>query len=397
MTVNRALMLLAIGETIVWAGTYYLFPALLLRLEAAEGWSKTGLTAAFTAAVIVSGLIAPKMGRLIDRGHGPRLLAVSGLSAALLVAALPLAPNLLVFGLAWVLIGAAMGGCLYEPCFALVTRARGAEARRGITLISLIAGFAGTVSFPLNHVVSEAAGWQGATSFFALLMVGIGVPCLWFGARYLEQQRLPPPMPARPKDDKPQTTPWRRALQSPVFWGIASGFALMGLVHGVIISHILPIMQDRGVTSDTAVLAASMIGPMQVLGRLAMLAFERHVGSHAITTASFVAVSIAVVSLLSASVSPMLLVLFVVLHGSGYGVTSIMRPVVLRESMGDQDFGAISGLMALPYMLAVAIAPFFGSLLWEAGGYDLALEVMIATCLAGLAAHRFAAWQAGRM
>ena len=57
MSERRAILYLALGETIVWAGLYYLFPALLPRWEEMEGWPKTTLTAAFAGAVIMLSLI----------------------------------------------------------------------------------------------------------------------------------------------------------------------------------------------------------------------------------------------------------------------------------------------------------------------------------------------------
>ncbi|WP_417514552.1 MFS transporter [Minwuia sp.] len=389
MTIRRAIIFLALGETIVWAGMYYLFPALLLRWEAAEGWSKTTLTAAFAGAVIVSGLVAPFMGRLIDRGIGPQVMTGAALFGAVLLALLPLAGSIWTFALIWLFIGVAMGATLYEPCFAMITRTRGLQARRAITLVTLVAGLAGTLSFPLNHLVAEAMGWRAATLTFAGLIAFVGAPLLWFGASHLERG-FTATRTVQPEDAAQDRGALHAALRSPVFWGLATGFALLGVNHGVIIGHLLPILNDRGVAAETAVLAASMIGPMQVAGRLAMMAAERHVSSHTITIACFVAVAAAAASLYAAAFAPTLIVAFVILQGAGYGVVSIMRPVALREMMGERSFGAISGAMAVPYLISAALAPFMGSLLWTVGGYDLVLYCVLGLCLIGFLAYRMA-------
>ena len=57
---------------------------------------------------------------------------------------LSLVDQLWQFYLLWAVLGMCMAGSMYEPCFALITRARGADAKRGIVLVTLIAGFAGT-------------------------------------------------------------------------------------------------------------------------------------------------------------------------------------------------------------------------------------------------------------
>ena len=92
-----------------------------------------------------------------------------------------------------------------------------------------------------------------------------------------------------------------------------------------------------------------------------------------------------VMVLFTASLVPMLLVPFVVLQGSGHGVTSIMKPLVVGDILGRVNFGAISGSQAMIFKLTVAVAPFLGALLWEVGSYDLVLTVMLAAALLGLA------------
>ena len=67
---GRIVWPLAIAETIVWAAMFYSFPALLLQWERDLGWSKIELSGALTLALVVSALLAPVVGRLIDHGLG---------------------------------------------------------------------------------------------------------------------------------------------------------------------------------------------------------------------------------------------------------------------------------------------------------------------------------------
>ncbi|MGJ3259700.1 MAG: MFS transporter [Rhodospirillales bacterium] len=392
MTARRAITFLAIGETIYWAGLYYIFAALLVQWEAAESWSKTGITAAFTGAILMAAVFAPVAGRLVDRGRGPHVLTFAALTAAVLVALLPFSPSVWVFGLIWLGVGACLGGCLYETCFALITRTRGDRARRDITLVTLVAGLAGTVSFPLSNTIADTFGWHAATWTMAGLVIFVGAPLVWTAARFLESEYRKENAAeiADAADSSKPAFSVRTVLKKPAFWLLAIGFAILGGNHGVIINHILPILTDRGLSGDAAVLAASMIGPMQVAGRLAMMAAERRVSSHGITTACFVGVACAGTALYFSAVTPALVVAFVILQGSGHGVTSIMRPVITREILGSTNFGAISGAVAVPYLLAWALAPVAGSLLWEAGGYDLAIMVVVGLALVGLVFYRAA-------
>lgn len=395
MTVRRAIIQLAIGQTIFWAGLYYIFAALLIRWEMAEGWPKTTLTAAFSGAIIMAAIFSPIAGRMVDRGHGPKVLSGASFIGACLVALLPSADSEWMFVLIYLGLGTCLGGCLYETCFAFVTRTRGSESKRAITLITLFAGFASTLSFPLCHAISEAYGWEYAAYTLSAMVILIGVPLIWSGTRFLEaryqrsEADSAAEVAASPEPPSPPPAPVR-LLKNPVFWFIAGGFALLAGNHGIVINHMLPILADRGLSSDAAVLTASMVGPMQVAGRLAMMAVENRISSHAITTACFVAVGGATTALFFSSTIPMLLVLFVILQGSGHGVTSIMRPVIVREIMGDKNFGAISGAVAVPYLMMWAIAPFLGSVLWTVGGYDLVLMVIGGFAVAGLLSYRCA-------
>jgi predicted MFS family arabinose efflux permease len=377
-----AIWQLAIAQTIVWAGLFYGFPALILRWETDFGWNKAELTGAVTLSIGLSAVFSPLAGRLIDRGLGPQILAGGALAGGLCMALLALVDGLWPFYLLWCLIGTSTAFCLYDACFAVVVRAEGAEARRSITLITLVAGLAGTLSFPLAHAVAEASGWRASCLVFAGLILLVGVPLMWRGARQLEAG-------AAESDtaEAGKSAPGKPGhfLRRPAFWLLAIGFALLGLNHSTILNHLLPLLDERGIPAGMAVFAAAMIGPMQVAGRLAMMAVERHVSNRGITIACFVSVALATLSLLTASLAPMMLVPFVILQGSGHGVTSIMKPLVIGDILGRANFGAISGSQAMIFKLTVAVAPFVGALLWELGTYDLVLWTMLAAAALGLA------------
>ncbi len=388
MIKDRAILFLAIAQTLVWAALYYLFPALLLRWEESLGWSKADLTAAVTLAIFVSAMVAPLAGRLIDAGRGALMMASSTFLGGLCLIWLSQVTQLIEFYLVWGLIGVMMAGCLYEPCFALITRARGVNAKQAIILVTLVAGFASTICFPSIYALSEAFGWKSAVQIFAIVLIFIATPLMWLGARAVEQDGK-----AKEIHHADDGVHRHAFLKRSAFWFLALGFGLLALVHGVTIHHLFPILADRGVDSEVAVMAASFIGPMQVAGRLAMMAAERHVSFKRITSSCFVFVGIAILLLISTTGTPMLLVGFVVLFGAAHGVISIVRPVIAREILGGNNFGAKFGAMALLYLVGSASAPFIGSLVWGVGGYDLVLPMLIVLAAMGLGlylvAHRF--------
>lgn len=380
-TFRRIVWPLAIAETIVWAALYYSFPALLLEWERSLGWSKIELTGALTVALLVSAASAPFAGRFIDKGHGRALLTGSALLGAGLLVLLSQVTQLWQFYAVWFLIGLAMAGSLYDACFSILTRAMGDQAKRAITLVTLVAGLAGTVSFPSANALTAAIGWRGALMVFAGVIVIVAVPLFWHACGTAERQPHVKPLPVGRKKEA-----GLRLIRSPLFWCLAICFLGMAFNHGVLINHLLPLLDERGVHKETAILAISMIGPMQVTGRLAMMAAERHVSNSALFIASTLAACIAALSLYSASAVPALLVGFVLFQGAGHGMVSILRPVIIAEYLGRQDFGLVAGTLAAIYLVGYAVAPTMGAIIWELKDYDSVIQFAFAMTLIAFSA-----------
>lgn len=384
---GRVVWPLAIAETVVWAALYYAFPALLPAWERDLGWSKTELSGAFTLALIVSALLAPVAGRLIDRGHG-RLIFVGGaLLGSVMLLLLSRVTEIWQFYLVWLGLGFALSSTLYEACFAVLTRALGSQAKRAITLVTLAAGFAGTLAFPSADAITALADWRSTVLVFAAALLLVAAPLIWLGCSALQRYAGE----AAPRASG-RTGEALAILRRPAFWLISFTFAAIGLDHAMVISHLLPLLEERGVTGEAAVLAASMIGPMQVAGRLALLAGERHLPTLAVALGCCLAMAAAAAAALGTAAVPGLVAGFVILQGAGIGVTSIIRPVVAAELLGRRDFGVASGLVAVFYMSSYALGPTVAALLWELGGYDSVLLVAMAVSASGAVAIS-AAWR----
>lgn len=370
---------MAIAETIVWAAMFYSFPALLLEWERDLGWQRTEVAGAFSIALITSAFFAPIVGRTIDRGLGKYVFTGSAVIGALLLILLSKITSLWQFYAIWIALGLTMAGSLYEACFAILTRTMGSQAKRAITLVTLVAGFAGTVSFPGIHFLMGILGWRGAIQIYAAAVLLMAVPLIWSACRIAENQGETQATPASSK-----TTESLQILRNPVFWLLALAFAAFALNHGVLLTHILPLLDERGVGGETAVLTAAMIGPMQVAGRLAMVAVERYVSVSLITAACFMAMTVASLSLFNVGTMPILLVSFVLFHGAGNGVASIMRPVITAQLLGQKNFGVISGLIALFFIGMIALAPTISAFIWKLGGYDFVIGLALGASLLGL-------------
>lgn len=376
---RRMVWCLALGQVVVWAAMYYSFPAMLLVWEGELGWSKAELSGAFSLSLVVSGALAPLSGRLIDRGKGKWVLVGGTTLGALSLIGLSMVTQVWHFYFFWGLLGISMAGCLYEPCFAVITRVLTSNSQRAITLVTLIAGFAGTVSFPSCHALVEWYGWRATVLILGSAVMMVGLPLMWLGCAALGEETSRNSHRSSARAQEVFTV-----MRKPVFWCIAGGFALVALNHGILITHLLPLLEEREIQPQIAVFAASMIGPMQVVGRLVMMGVERYISMMTIAVSSFVAVCIAGFSLWGANSYAVLLILFVVLQGAGYGVTSITRPVVTSQVLGKRNFGVISGMIAVPYILFSAIAPIIAAFVWGFGGYGNVVILATVTALLGL-------------
>lgn len=389
MRPSLPILMLALAETIVWASLFYTFPIFLLRWEADFGWSREDAALGLTLALGVSAVAAPLAGRMIDAGLMRWMAPAAALAGGALLASLAAVESRSAFLLVWALIGAAFAGCLYEPCFAFLTRVRGDRARSAITLVTLVAGFASTICFPIADALAEAYGWRTALLVFAAASAGLAAPLFAVSAARLERDadataERPAPPAARAAA--------RAAYRRPAFWLLAAAFPMIALTHGMVISHLLPIFADRGAAGGTAVLAASLIGPSQVAGRILITVAARARSAAALTLGAYCGIAASALTLLFVAGAPGVFA-FVLLLGASYGVLSILKPVLTADLLGRAGFGAVAGALAAPYVATFAAAPFLAGLLWRAGGYDLVLTVMaglaaLGFCLIALAARR---------
>jgi len=353
---------------------------MLVRWENHFGWSRVDLVVGFTAALVVSASTAVFAGRLIDRGHGRVLMTTSAVAGALLVGLLPLIEALWQFYLIWLLVGVTMSGCLYEPCFAFLTRIFYPDAKRPIIMVTLVAGFAGTLCFPLSHYVADALSWQASTWLFSLLVLVIAAPLFWYGASF--------DLGVTDSEDARVKTPFSAIitplLKNPVFWCLAIAFWAFSLNHSMIISHILPLLESRGVSPTHAVIAASTIGVAQVLGRLVLIPVEQRVSMLVICMCAFMGLSVASVNLAWAGTGVLILILFVICQGGSVGISSIAKPTVTADLLGQANFGAISAVVSMAYVLGFASGPTLSGYIWSIAGYSGVLKATFSLGLIGL-------------
>lgn len=381
----RTVAALGSAQTLAWASSYYL-PAMLAAPMARElGVTTPTVFAAFSLALVVSALLGPLAGRAIDRWGGRPVLLGTNLVFATGLGLLAAAQGPLGLFAAWVVIGIAMGCGLYEAAFSALVRLYGPDSRNAITGITLIAGFASTVGWPLTTLLELQFGWRGACLTWAAMHLLVGLPlnaalpgvasARWRPADVTA--KAPAPDSDSMPDESPPGASNRRAALL-----LAATFAIVWFVSTAMAAHLPRLLQACGVGLAAAVAISAVVGPSQVAGRLLEFGVLRRLHPLLSARLAVLAHPVGAIALLLAGAP--LAPLFAVLHGAGNGILTIAKGTLPLALFGPVGYGARQGLLMAPSRFAQALAPvLFGLCLdrWGAG----ALWVSTALGLAAFA------------
>ena len=385
---SRTSVVLTLGasQTLAWASSFYLSAMLAAPMARDLGLLPSHIYAAVSMSLVISALVGPWAGRRIDLLGGRRVLMGSGLLFTLALLMLAAARGPWSLGLAWVVMGLAMGMGLYDTAFAALVRLFGADARKTISGITLIAGFASTVGWPLSAWMESMWGWRGACLGWAALHVLVGLP-LNLRLPRLGDASVPAAAGAQAASAPAEAADaGRHGGSEPAPLGrmvlVACLFVLMGFVSTSIATHLPTLLQAAGAPLTTAVAVAALAGPSQVAARVLELGvLSRH---SPLLAARLAALGHPLGAAGLLLVGPLAALPFVVLHGMGNGLLTIVRGTLPLALFGSQGYGARQGWIALPGRLAGALSPWFMGLALARWGVG-ALWLTLATGLAALA------------
>jgi MFS family permease len=341
--------ILGTAQTLAWGSTYYL-PAILANAISAElGVSTATVFVAFSAGLLLTGFLGPASGRLIDLFGGRGVLAFSSLVFAAGLALLGSAVGAVSMFIAWLVIGIGMSAGLYEAAFATLARIFGGDARRSITGITLIAGFASTVCWPLSAWMDATLGWRATCYVWAAAHLVIGLP-LNLLSPTTSAVRPSPAAAAAPQKG-------RLAVRA----GLSFVFAAGWFGSTAMAAHLPRLLQEAGASLPAAIFAAALVGPAQVAARILEFSLVRHV--HPLVSARVATlthpVGVAGLVAFGAPAAPF----FTVAHGAGNGVMTIAMGTLPLALFGAGGFGLRQGLLMVPARIMQATSPFVFDLL----------------------------------
>lgn len=370
--ISRPVVVAALGttQTLAWASSYYLPAILADDIATGTGTSRSWVFGIFSGSLLLSATLGPWVGRTIDRRGGHGILVGSNIIFAAGLAALAVSTGIVSLAVAWCLLGIGMALGLYDAAFATLTGIFGRDARSPITGITLFAGFASTIGWPLSAFLDAQIGWRGACATWATLHVVVGLPLnmLLIPRTYSLMQH------------EPNTGSWEPRREMIL---LAYVFAASWFVTGAMAAHLPALIESFGATAAEAIAAAALVGPAQVAARLAEFLIMRH--AHPLVSARIAACMHPVGAAIFAAIGAPGAILFALLHGAGNGLLTIARGTVPLAIFGPEGYGARTGLLGAPSRATQALAPFlFGLLLDQIG--SKALAVSAGLCLSAFAA-----------
>jgi MFS family permease len=355
---------------------------LLGPIEQELGWTRPDVVGAFSVSLLIAGAAALPAGVVIDRYGGRALMAAGSFAAALLLALLSRTQSLAAFYLIWAGLGLCMAATLYEPAFAVLYRSFGSDARRAVTALTLLAGFASTVFWPLSEWLVATLGWRAAVMTMAGMNLCVCVPLhrLVLPAATRTDPAAPAP---RAETSRRAAVPWR----DPRFWLLAIVFAANILAFAVMSVHLIPLLVERGISTAQAAGLAALVGPMQVAGRIAEYVLGRRIRATSAGLAALLLLPVALLLLVPGRGGVGVLALALALYGASNGVMTIVRAVVPADLFGRERYATLNGALAVPVVVSRAVGPVAASFLWAAtGGYSAMLwGLALVSVLAALA------------
>ncbi len=377
MSARQLPIVVALGttQTLAWASSYYL-PAILADPIGRDlGVSSNWIFAAFSASLVISALLGPRVGRQIDLVGGRSVLSISNLTLAAGLALLGFTYSIPMLVIAWLLLGIGMGLGLYDAAFAALGRIYGDAARSAITGITLIAGFASTIGWPLSAWGLEAIGWRNTCFAWAAAHILIGLPINYFMLPAVKGAKAAVAASIKPR------IPIDRTMVL-----LAFTFAAAWSVTGAMAAHMPRILEAAGATTVQAVAAGALFGPAQVLARIIEASFLSRYHPLASTRLACLMhpIGAAILAVAGGAASSA----FAIFFGLGNGILTIARGTLPLAIFGPENYGYRLGIIGAPARMAQAAAPLVFGLLTDSMGSRvlivssaLSLAALLALCL----------------
>jgi MFS family permease len=350
-TVTRYVGAHGVAQLLFWSSFYYVLPALTAQVVSETNWPVLHISTTYTLAFILWAVCAPLVGFWIDAGHGALVMRIGASVGIVLLAALSQTTDKTTFSVLVILLGACMAATLYDPCFAVILQRLKDTAANAVATVTLIAGFATLLTFPLISVLSSMMTWQNIVlSFAGLASVGLFL--------------LPAEADTKPRARQHLTK--MRLDKGPMLIALSFGLVMMG--HAILL-FLLPVaLAHTDNDTNVGLLALAILGPAQVAGRIAWKYFGAEFKPQNCAIVMFACLCLPATLLLIFGTTSLAVCAALALQGACYGVHTILRPSLAQYHLQSSQLGRGLGMIAMVGLLLMAIGPVVGGIIWTVTG-----------------------------
>jgi hypothetical protein len=374
----RATIGLGFTQIVGW-GTTFLMPSVLGRhIEDSLGLASEIVFAGITVMFGVGSLLAPQIGRLIDRSGARTIMASGSALYAVSLAALAFSQGLVSYLLCWAAMGIASTLALSTPSSIALAQVAGPGARRAIAMLAIIGGFASTVFWPLSGALDVAVGWRGTLLVYAAIHLLACAPI------HLLVLPCQPPAHHLSAAANPAASGVPAAVQSRAFLLLSITLASGAFVFTGAMVHMIELMRGLGHPAASAVFLASLIGPSQVTVRVFELLFGHRysIMNSAVFGSAMLVLGLAVAMIDGTNF--VVALICIVSYGIANGLKAVQRATLPLALFGRGQFGAYMGRLALPQGIVSASAPPVIAAVLSSYGTTGALWLIFAAALLSL-------------
>lgn len=355
----------------------YTFGLFVKPLSSTFGWSREGISAAFSITALTLAAASPGLGFLLDK-FGPRriILPCIFIFAAAYISLAWLTPHLIHFYLVYFLIGLVGNGTAYLGYSRVIST--WFLRRRGLALSIMLAG--GGCGAMLLPIVAQASithyGWRTTYVLLGALAFALGFP---LAARLVREQKVAHSPGQRSSDSGDGVA---SALGNRIFWVIAATVCLYAFSLNGIIAHLSPLLTDRGISTQSAVFAVSIIGATGVLGRILTGIFlDRFFGPR--VSQLMLLITVVGIVLLSVAHTAASGIVAASLIGFSMGSEGDITPYLLSRYFGLKRLSTLYALTWTTYAIGGATGPLvLGRLFDRLGSYQpIAIQLLAVPAL----------------
>ena len=376
-------MWLSLAQLISWGTLFYMFSLLLEDFERDLSLSRVDAALAFSLALLMEGVLAIFVGRLIDAGWARAVMCAGSTLAGASFIVISLVQNQWQLYAVWIAIGVAMSGTLYQPAFSVLIRRYPQDFRRAIITLTFLGGLASTVFIPLGAWLISAFGWRNAVIVLGALHLLICVP---IHAYWLRGER-----PAQAHHESVGAKRLAEYTHHFPFWGLAAFFILFSGITTAMGGHLVSILRERNLPEAWVIAIPASIGALQVAGRLLLFFTEKNMDVHKanrwIPTLLPAALLVLALGLQSTSVA----IFYALLYGMANGMITIVKATAMATYVSRERAASLNGLLGLPTAIARAVAPSMLAVFWVAtGSYTMGVSVLCTLAVLAVVAFWFA-------